>query len=149
MIRELGISAVALEFVTVMPTAPATCTFELAPDESEPAAEAPVVLALPLPGLAALARLLAWFCCAVALLLTSPLLELPSASALPPATLARARDLLAPVVWALKPTAPPAVMLREVVASTVSVAIVSASEMPTPVLPDSVSPSATLSTLPS
>ena len=147
-VRPVGISAWALAWVTAMPTAPATCTFELAPDPW-PDAELPVVSALPLPGLAALARLLAAVFWLSAWLSTSPPDELPSDSALPPATLALARALLAPVEWALKATEPPALRLREVVASTVSLAIDSASEMPTPVLPDSVSPSAAVSTVPS
>ena len=145
MVMASGISASAFECVTAIPTAPATCTFE----PPWPEAELPAVLAFPLPALAALARLLAADFWLVALVSTSPSDEFPSASESPPATLALARALLAPVEWATKATAPPAVRLRAVVATTVSAAIDKANEMPTPVLPDSVSPSAAVSTLPS
>ena len=65
-----------------------------------------------------------------------------------PATLAFASALLLDVVPAANVTAPPAVILRSVVAMTLSEPIVSASEMPRPVSPDLVSPLATVSTEP-
>ena len=72
-----------------------------------------------------------------------------AALSLPPATLALASALFADVVRALKVTAPPASTLRAVVAFALSTATVSASEMPTPVSPDLVSPLAVVSTEPS
>ena len=53
------------------------------------------------------------------------------------------------MVFALNVTASPASMSRLVVASDLSVEMVSASEMPTPVSPDSVSPLASELTEPS
>ena len=68
---------------------------------------------------------------------------------MPPATLALALDWLTDTLLALKAIAPPALRSRAVVASTSSVEMVSASEMPTPVSPDSVSPAASVITEPS
>ena len=58
----------------------------------------------------------------------------------PPATLAFACALFTEAVRALKLTAPVESILRAVVALVLSTATVSASEMPTPVSPDLVSP---------
>ena len=146
--RPSGISASALESVTATPTAPATCTFELAPGPWPDADVAPGRLLVLAPELALPARLPANDDWPLTWSLTPPLLD-DGELGLPPATLACAAASLAAELCAVNATAPPAVRFRWVVASTSSVATVSASEMPTPVSPDLVSPDALVMAPPS
>src|SRR5882762_178404 len=136
-VRPSAIVACASVIATVTPAAPATCTL--------PSAVSPVALPSVLPAdpldppdlLPRSSAKLLWLC--TWLLMPPPwsLLSFAVAALLsPPATLAFACDLLPAVVRALKLTAPSASILRAVPAMALSVATVSAIEMPTPVSPD-------------
>ena len=149
MTKPSGIVAREIELWTVMATAPATCTL-LPPS---PSAEAPLVLpVVPASAPLVVARLLAKVLLSVTFLLTPPS-SLPSSVvgaslSLPPATLALALLLLEETLRALKAIAPPALTVRASVATARSVPMLNASEIPTPVSPDSVAPSANVVTEP-
>ena len=149
-VRASGISASELDCVTVTATAPATCTLALAPepwpDEADVAPGLVSVLAVEPPEVL---RSPANDPCLLTSLSTPPLLDPLSGTSLPPATLALASARFMPTARALNAMAPPAVRSRRVVALTLSVLMVSATETPTPVSPDSVSPLASVATEPS
>ena len=154
--RPSGNAALALLLATVMATAPATLT--PLPESPLPLSEADALASVVLAVLpAALESVLVAFVSAapfwLVTFLSTPFSCVPPApasdSCSPPATLALARERLADTVLAEKVTLPPASMSRPVVASAVSVEMVNASEMPTPVSPDSVSPLASELTEPS
>ena len=144
----MGIEARAVVVAIVTPTAPATCTFFFSPPSPVASADEPWLWSSGAAPPLSVARVPAASFCFFTLVSTPPSVSvwLPEAgaSSTPPATLALALALLPDTVRALKLTLPPALMSRCVVASAESVAMVSASEMPTPVSPDSVSPVASV-----
>ena len=141
-LRPSGMEAREVEFATLMPSAPATFTFCEPPPSPVASADEPLVSPADLPPLS-VARVLAKALLSSAFLFAPPAgASLSASSASPPATLALALLFELDTVFALKAMAPLAVTSRRVVAIAASVVTASANEMPTPVLPDSVLPSA-------
>jgi hypothetical protein len=155
MLRPSEMVARETESATVTPMAPATLTCEPPPPlpaEDVSALARLVLPVVPAPAPACVPRWLAKPCWPSTWPLAPSRLLLefePLSWLLPPATLALACELLFETVRALTPTAPVVLTLRSMVAKALSRPMVRASEMPTPVSPDLVSPSAIVCAEPS